>query len=150
MAWHQPKGGVLPCAAPTSTDCAATARPAGQGAGAEILLGLDQFGKVGGVGAGQDQRQHARLGHQGHGGGGIGGGQKLAHLVPDAFARNLRKARAQFMAGGKGLHVGLAAIPGQKAEKAQDAQVILGDAGAGIADKAQLARGKVGKPADRV
>ena len=34
-----------------------------------------------------------------------------------------------------GIHLALA-IPGMKAEQAQDAQIILGDAGGGIADKA--------------
>ena len=42
------------------------------------------------------------------------------------------------------------AIGGMEAEEAQDAQIVLGDARAGIADEAHAARFEIGKPADVV
>ena len=42
------------------------------------------------------------------------------------------------------------AISGVKPEKAKDAQIILGDAGGGIADEANAPRFEIGKPADIV
>ena len=70
--------------------------------------------------------------------------------MADALARDARQPVAQCGAGGQRLQIGAPAIPGQKAVKAQDAQVILGDAFARVANKAQPPRCEVGQAADRI
>ena len=64
--------------------------------------------------------------------------------------RLARPARAPMQARVSGA-IGLArAVGGVNAEEAQDAQIILGDALAGVADEAHAPGGDIGQPADMV
>ena len=77
------------------------------------------------------------------------GEQQLEHLHADALARQLLEPGT---AGDAGVHaVGIgqaAAVDGMETEEPQDAQVVLGDPGRGVADEADAPRLQVGEPAD--
>ena len=75
--------------------------------------------------------------------------QQLEQFHPHPLARQLREAGAPGDAGGKPGGIGRAlAIGGVEAEEAQDAQIILGDALARLADEAHAPRREIGEPAD--
>src|SRR5690606_20272360 len=73
--------------------------------------------------------------------------QQLEQLGRDALGGQAGHAALQPLAGGQGGGVGLAApIPGQEAEEAQDAQVVLADARVRVADEDDAAGQRVGDP----
>ena len=102
--------------------------------------------------AGQRDGQHARILHQPHRLGRVGGGEQFSHLGPDPLARDTRQPVRVARAGGERSGVGRARAPvaGVKAEEAQDPQIILGDPRVRVADEAQAAGAQVGQAADRV
>ncbi len=77
------------------------------------------------------------------------GEQQLEHLGADALARQLLEPGTAGDAGAHALGVGQATtVHRMEAEEPQDAQIVLGDPGRGIADEAHAARLEVGEPAD--
>jgi hypothetical protein len=99
-----------------------------------------------GVGAGQDAGQNPGCAIAATAGAGSRP-QQLAHLGADPFARNRLYSSRKRGTGGQPL--GVPPWPGRhsgvKAEEAQDAQIILADAGFGIADKPHAAGQQVGQ-----
>ncbi len=77
--------------------------------------------------------------------------QELHQLHADALARQMVETGAAGDAGGKAVRIGRALpVRRVKAEEAQDAQIVLGDALPRIADEAHAARAQIGEPADIV
>src|SRR5262249_19039488 len=77
--------------------------------------------------------------------------KELEQLHADALARQLLETAASRDTGRQPFRIGCSiAIGGVKAEEAENAQVILGDAARCIADEPHAPRGDVRKPADVV
>ena len=71
--------------------------------------------------------------------------QQAQHLLAHALRRQPRQPFALGDAGGEAVRVGRAfAVFGGEPEEAQDAQVVLADALAGLADEAHAARLEIG------
>ena len=99
--------------------------------------------------AAQHRDEDAAFRHHGEHGRRVPGQQKLEQLRPHPLARQLRKSATRGDAGGKAHGIGHAlAIGGVKAEEAQDAQIILGDAFLRLADEAYPPRLEIGEAAD--
>jgi hypothetical protein len=98
---------------------------------------------------GQHHRQHAALLHPRDRSAGIGQGQQVEQLHRHALAAEALERGRELGAGVLGLGVERAAEAGLEAVVAQDAQVILADALARVADEAHAARVEVGEAAEK-
>ena len=77
--------------------------------------------------------------------------QQAQQLLAHALSRQDRQALALGHAGAEAVRVGRALpVLGREPEEAQDAQVVLADARAGIADEAHAPRGEIGIAFERV
>ena len=94
----------------------------------------------------QHPRQPAGGGEGRDGGCRVGRGEQLGQLGADPFARQTVEPLDEFGAGGKALGVDLVAVPGVEAEEAQDAQIVLADALAGVLDEPHPPRLRIGSP----
>ncbi len=77
---------------------------------------------------------------------GIGRLQQLRHLGTDPFSRQPGDARDRGSAGGQSVGIQTAvrvAIPGVKAEKSQNTQIVLGDPVVGVVDEPHVPRQQI-------
>ena len=103
----------------------------------------------------QFARQHfcqdSRSRHRSQYGCGILRFQQAQHLLGDALSRQNGKPRLLRASCAQGLSIDLTfAVPGVKAEQAQDAQIILADARGGVADEAHAPRLQILDAADEI
>ena len=105
-------------------------------------------GEIGDQGhAADDVFQDTGIGHDGERRGGAGRHQELHHFGAHALTRQAGEPLARIDRGGEaGAVGGAAAIGGVEAEEAQDAQIVLGDAPARIADEPHHPGVEVGEP----
>ena len=103
------------------------------------------------VGARRHAAEHARIGHRAKARAGVGRGEKPPHLGAHPLGREPLDARREPRAGGEARRIRRPlAVPGVEAEEAQDAKVVLADAGLRIAHEAQPPREQVWQAPERV